>query len=41
LPVKPEWIGQQRFFQAWFRDPGHPDGTGVGLSDAMAVVFGP
>lgn len=36
-----ELIGQQRCYQAWFRDPVHPDGTGVGLSDALAVVFGP
>jgi len=41
LPVTPELIGTQRCYQAWFRDPNHPDGTGVGLSDALAVVYGP
>jgi hypothetical protein len=41
LPVTPELIGMQRCYQAWFRDPNHPDGTGVGLSDALSVVYGP
>ena len=41
VPVTPELIGMQRCYQAWFRDPSHPDGTGVGLSDALSVVYGP
>ncbi|HVS18761.1 MAG TPA: VCBS repeat-containing protein, partial [Planctomycetota bacterium] len=27
--------------QAWFRDPGHPDGTGAALSDALGVLLCP
>jgi hypothetical protein len=27
--------------QFWMRDPAHPDGTGVGLSDALEWVVGP
>jgi hypothetical protein len=34
-------IGTSRYYQVWFRDPAHPDGTGVCLSDALAVVFCP
>lgn len=34
-------VGSQRFFQAWFRDPAHPDGTNVGMSNALAVTYCP
>jgi hypothetical protein len=32
-------IGVTRWFQFWFRDLSHPDGTGVGLSDGLEVLF--
>jgi len=32
-------VGLTRWFQFWFRDPTHPDGTGIGLSNAMEVSF--
>jgi hypothetical protein len=43
LPVSidPIMVGEQRNYQFWFRDPAHPDGTNVGLSDAVEVVFCP
>ena len=28
-------VGDQVHVQLWYRDPAHPDGTGVGLSDAL------
>jgi len=34
-------IGTTRYYQCWFRDGSHPDGTGVGLSNAVAVTFCP
>jgi hypothetical protein len=34
-------IGSHRWFQFWFRDTGHPDGTGAGLTDALDVTFCP
>ena len=33
--------GEQRNYQFWFRDPTHPDGTNVGLSNAVEIVFCP
>lgn len=33
-------IGTTRWVQFWYRDPMHPDGTGVGFSDALEVTFG-
>lgn len=39
IPLDPTMIGVQRDFQFWFRDPSHPDGTGVGLSDAVEAQF--
>ncbi|MBI5435310.1 MAG: hypothetical protein HZA52_20925 [Planctomycetes bacterium] len=39
LPLDPTMVGAKRDFQFWFRDPSHPDGTGVGLSDAVEVQF--
>ena len=43
LPVSIDaaMIGEQRNYQFWFRDPLHPDGTTVGLSNAVEVVFCP
>jgi hypothetical protein len=35
IPLDPSMIGALRDYQFWFRDPAHPDGTGVGLSDAV------
>jgi hypothetical protein len=29
-------LGDELFGQFWYRDPAHPDGTGVGLSDALS-----
>lgn len=40
IPVDPSMVGVQRNYQLWFRDPNHPDGTGVGLSSAVDVTFG-
>lgn len=34
-------IGARRLYQFWFRDNKHPDGTGVGLTDALDVTFCP
>lgn len=31
--------GTTRFHQAWMRDPTHPDGTGIALSDGLMVRF--
>lgn len=31
--------GTTRFHQAWLRDPTHPDGTGIALSDGLMVRF--
>ena len=39
LNVNPAAVGTARFFQAWFRDPAHPDGTGVGLSPGLRVDY--
>jgi matrixin len=39
LPFTVFDIGITRHYQFWFRDPQHPDGTGVGLSNAGRVTF--
>ncbi|MCK6445229.1 MAG: hypothetical protein L6Q99_02460 [Planctomycetes bacterium] len=39
IPMDSSMIGAKRDFQFWFRDPTHPDGTGIGLSDAVEVQF--
>jgi hypothetical protein len=39
VPMDPAWVGQERFFQFWHRDPTHPDGTGVSLSSAVQARF--
>jgi hypothetical protein len=41
LTLTPILAGQTRCYQYWFRDPAHVDGTGVGLSNAVEVVFCP
>lgn len=33
-------VGKDQFWQIWFRDPTHPDGTGVGLSNALELTVG-
>jgi hypothetical protein len=32
-------VGTDRYFQFWFRDPAHPDGTTVGLTNGVKVGF--
>jgi hypothetical protein len=39
FPLPPGLRGETRDFQVWFRDPLHPDGTGVGLSNGLQVRF--
>ncbi|HTF88400.1 MAG TPA: S8 family serine peptidase [Planctomycetota bacterium] len=39
VPITPAMVGTTRDFQFWFRDPQHPDGTGIGLTDALEVQF--
>jgi hypothetical protein len=39
FPIDFSDIGTTRYFQIWYRDPTHWDGTGVGLSNGMAVPF--
>jgi len=34
-------VGTTRFFQAVFRDPAHPDATGIGFSKALRIPFCP
>lgn len=41
IPIDPTMVGQDRYYQLWYRDPAHPDGYGVGLSSALRVSFGP
>lgn len=41
IPIDVSMLGETRFFQFWFRDPPHPDGTTVGLSDGLEVTFCP
>jgi hypothetical protein len=41
IAIDAAMIGEQRNYQFWFRDPLHPDGTGVGLSNAVEIVFCP
>ncbi|MFT7485618.1 MAG: hypothetical protein ACI9F9_001468 [Candidatus Paceibacteria bacterium] len=31
--------GSKRYYQSWFRDPAHQDGTGAGLTDGVEVTF--
>jgi hypothetical protein len=41
IAIDAAMIGAKRNYQFWFRDPLHPDGTGVGLSNAVEIVFCP
>ena len=41
IAIDSAMIGEQRNYQFWFRDPLHPDGTTVGLSNAAEIVFCP
>ncbi len=41
LPLSAGLIGQTLYYQWWLRDPQHPDGTRVGLSNALAVTYCP
>ena len=34
-------VGDVVFCQGWFRDPAHPDGTTVGLTNGLRVEFCP
>jgi hypothetical protein len=41
LPIDATLVGTTRYYQAWYRDPAHPDGTATGLSNGGRTVFGP
>lgn len=41
VPLGIDDLGQDRFYQFWFRDPAQLDGTGVGLSDGLQVFICP
>ena len=41
IAVTPQMASTYRWYQFWYRDPFHTDGTGVGLSSALRVVFCP
>lgn len=41
IPIDATMVGITRYFQGWYRDPQHPDGTTVGLSNAAKVLVGP
>ena len=38
IDIQASDIGNTRWYQFWFRDVAQPDGTGVGLSDAVEVL---
>lgn len=35
--LDPKYVGSTLYFQYWGRDPAHPDGTGVMLSNALSI----
>ncbi len=39
VPIDAGMVGQTRYYQFWFRDPSHPDGTTVGLTNGLSVSF--
>jgi hypothetical protein len=39
ISIDPAWVGSTRIFQFWYRDSAAPDGTGVGLTNAVRVSF--
>jgi photosystem II stability/assembly factor-like uncharacterized protein len=40
IPVGADMVGITRYYEAWFRDPQHPDGTRTGLSNGGCATFG-
>jgi endonuclease/exonuclease/phosphatase family metal-dependent hydrolase len=38
IPMTSAWLDTSRWFQFWFRDPQHPDGTGVGITAGLKVT---
>jgi len=41
VPIDASMVETTRYYQVWYRDPAHPDGTAVGLSSAVQVTFCP
>ncbi|MDP6409089.1 MAG: hypothetical protein QGI46_06920 [Planctomycetota bacterium] len=39
IPIDPAVVGSSEYFQLWYADATHPDGTGVGLSDGLVVGY--
>ncbi len=39
VDVPADWVGRTRWYQLFYRDASHPDGTGFGMSDGLAVTF--
>ncbi len=39
ITVTPAMAGTTRWYQFFYRDPNHPDGTSIGLSNALRVDF--
>ena len=39
IPIVPSMVGTTRFYQGLARDPQHPDGTGLVVTDGLRVVF--
>ncbi|HVS10078.1 MAG TPA: VCBS repeat-containing protein [Planctomycetota bacterium] len=39
IPITGDMPGTRRWYQMWYRDPQHPDGTGIGLTAALEVEF--
>jgi hypothetical protein len=39
IPLLPVMLGTSRDYSFWFRDGAHPDGTGAGLANGLAVRF--
>ncbi|MCC7013019.1 MAG: FG-GAP repeat protein [Planctomycetes bacterium] len=41
IPLHPVMAGWTRYYQSFYRDPQHPDGTGWGMSNGLSVTFAP
>jgi hypothetical protein len=41
VPIDVSMLGTKRYYGWWMRDPGQADGTGVALSNGLAVTFCP
>jgi hypothetical protein len=41
VPINPSMVGSTEFYQWFYRDPTHTDGTGIGLTDALRVPYCP